>query len=171
MSLDVLLLLLRVISALLLLGFIGALFWFMMQDLRLAQRLLSVQTEALGVLELLPLTAPADAADGAAEDGADGVTDALTVGTRFPLLPVTRIGRATVNTIVLEDDFASGEHALLVRRGNQWFVEDLQSRNGTLLNDAPLTETAVVTTGDVITIGKTRLMVRLDSQLLPNKKD
>jgi pSer/pThr/pTyr-binding forkhead associated (FHA) protein len=37
----------------------------------------------------------------------------------------------------------------------------LGSRNGTLLNDLPLKEAAVITTGDIITIGSTQLKVEL----------
>ena len=80
-------------------------------------------------------------------------------GTVFPLLPVTRIGRAEYNTIVLEDAFVSAEHALLSRRENQWWLEDLNSRNGTLLNDLAIAEPAVVSAGDVITIGSVQLKI------------
>nr|MBP6804905.1 FHA domain-containing protein [Chloroflexota bacterium] len=41
------------------------------------------------------------------------------------------------------------------------WLEDLGSRNGTLLNGAPLVETAVISAGDVITIGGTDLKVEL----------
>ncbi|MFN2181963.1 MAG: FHA domain-containing protein, partial [Candidatus Promineifilaceae bacterium] len=63
------------------------------------------------------------------------------------------------NTIVLEDAFVSAEHALLARRDAQWWLEDLNSRNGTLLNDLPLGESTVVSAGDVITIGSVQLKI------------
>ena len=59
--------------------------------------------------------------------------------------------------MVLNNGYASGEHALLSWRGGQWWLEDLGSRNGTLLNEAPLTDTAVVSAGDVISVGGTQL--------------
>jgi pSer/pThr/pTyr-binding forkhead associated (FHA) protein len=45
---------------------------------------------------------------------------------------------------------------LLSLRGSQWWLEDLNSRNGTLLNDSPLETPTVVTMGDVVTIGNTQ---------------
>jgi pSer/pThr/pTyr-binding forkhead associated (FHA) protein len=44
-------------------------------------------------------------------------------------------------------------------RGQQWWLEDLNSRNGTLLNDVPLHEATVVSPGDIITIGSTHLKI------------
>ena len=78
---------------------------------------------------------------------------------QFPLLPVTGIGRNPSNTIVIEDDYASGEHVLIALRGQQWWLEDLGSRNGTLLNGQPLVQAAVISAGDVVTIGHTSLKV------------
>ena len=79
----------------------------------------------------------------------------------FPLLPLTRLGRAPSNAIVVDDGFTSSEHALIVLRGQRWWLEDLESRNGTLLNDVPLTEPAVISAGDVVTIGQTRFKVEI----------
>ena len=43
------------------------------------------------------------------------------------------LGRAQDCDFVLGDDYASSRHARLFRRGSQWFVEDLESRNGTFV--------------------------------------
>lgn len=43
------------------------------------------------------------------------------------------LGRAEDCDFVLGDDYASSRHARLFRRGSQWFVEDLESRNGTFV--------------------------------------
>jgi pSer/pThr/pTyr-binding forkhead associated (FHA) protein len=77
----------------------------------------------------------------------------------FPLLPVTSIGRATSNTIVLPDGFASTEHALITRRNGQWLLQDQHSRNGTFLNEAKVEGTAVISPGDIIAIGGTQLKI------------
>ena len=74
---------------------------------------------------------------------------------------MTSIGRSSNNVIVLDDGYTSGQHSLITRRGKLWWLEDLASRNGTLLNDAVLTETAVLSTGDVITIGNIKLKLEL----------
>lgn len=138
----ILLLIFRIASAALLLIFLGAIAWLLYQDLRRASSLSLRGGRTEGHLRVL-----------ASDSATAGV------GTVFPLLPMTRIGRAEYNTIVLEDAFVSAEHALLSRRENQWWLEDLNSRNGTLLNDLAVTESAVVSAGDVITIGSVQLII------------
>ena len=134
--------LLRILSALILLGFLAAIAWLIYQDLQRASSAATEEVRARGHLRVV---------------ASESATAA--VGTIFPLLPVTRIGRAEYNTIVLEDAFVSAEHALLTRRDKQWWLEDLKSRNGTLLNDLPLKDAAVVSAGDVITIGSVQLKI------------
>ena len=46
-------------------------------------------------------------------------------GASFPLDAVTTLGRDVNNGIVLDDPFASAEHAVLTFRGRAWYVEDL----------------------------------------------
>jgi hypothetical protein len=82
------------------------------------------------------------------------------IGTTFPLDAVTTIGRDVNNTIVLEDSFASAEHAVLSFRGRAWYLEDMGSTNGTFVDDAPIDQVVPVGFGDEISIGETRL--RLD---------
>lgn len=48
------------------------------------------------------------------------------------------IGRASGSDLVLEDRFLSHQHSRVFRRGEQLVVEDLGSRNGTLLNGRPV---------------------------------
>jgi pSer/pThr/pTyr-binding forkhead associated (FHA) protein len=63
---------------------------------------------------------------------------------------------------MLDDAYTSNQHAVIRKRGKQWWLEDLDSRNGTLLNDMPLTKPTVVTTGDRVTIGQTSLAIELN---------
>src|SRR5918998_3503013 len=49
------------------------------------------------------------------------------------------IGRAPGCTLVLDDDYSSSRHARIFPQGDQWFVEDLGSTNGTFLGDNQLT--------------------------------
>jgi hypothetical protein len=51
-----------------------------------------------------------------------------------------RIGRSPDNDLILRDPATSGHHARLERRGSQWFVVDLGSTNGTLVNGEPIQE-------------------------------
>lgn len=86
----------------------------------------------------------------------------VSVGRRWSLLPITTIGRATTNTITLNETFVSNEHALITWRGGRWWLEDLNSSNGTLLNDETLEEPTVLSTGDVIGVGRIRARVEVD---------
>ena len=69
----------------------------------------------------------------------------------------TTIGRDVNNAIVIEDMFASAEHAILTFRGRAWYVEDLGSTNGTFVNGAPVEGVAPLGFGDVIQVGQVRL--------------
>jgi pSer/pThr/pTyr-binding forkhead associated (FHA) protein len=91
-----------------------------------------------------------------------GQTDLLP-GQAFPLGVLTGLGRAPSNTVIVEDPFASNEHALLAFREDRWWLEDLGSRNGTLLNGERLRAPAIVATGDEIGIGGVRLRIELET--------
>lgn len=143
----VLLLLLRLLAALVLLAFLGVIGWLIYQDMQLTRELWAERGRAYGVLRVVG----GDQGNGRPADGL------------YPLRPVTSIGRASANTIVLEDDYVSNEHAMLMLRGRQWWLEDLNSRNGTLLNDVRLDAPTVVSPGDVITIGNTRLKLEFSA--------
>lgn len=81
----------------------------------------------------------------------------LAPGTVFTLGPVTSLGRKASNTIVLDDDFVSGEHALVSWRDNRAWLEDVASTNGTFLNEAEVTRPTPVAEGDLLGIGDVRL--------------
>ncbi|MFN2138457.1 MAG: FHA domain-containing protein [Candidatus Promineifilaceae bacterium] len=142
MSEAALLLLLRLASGLLLFVFLAVLASFVYRDLQQSAEEVRASRQAYGTLRVV-----SSDASSAAE------------GTVFPLLPITRIGRAAGNTIVLEDSFVSSEHAMLTRRERQWWLEDLQSRNGTILNDLRVEAPTVVGAGDIITIGSVQLRI------------
>ena len=78
-------------------------------------------------------------------------------GSSFPLDAVTTLGRDVNNSIVVDDPFASSDHAVLTFRGRAWYVEDLGSTNGTFVNGVPVTEVTPLGFGDVIQLGQVRL--------------
>ena len=134
------LLMLRILSALVLLAFLGVLGWLLQRELTVAARVLDNEEADLGFVHVL-----------------DGQANA----TRAKLRPVVSIGRIPTNTIILDNSYTSAQHALITHRDNQWWVEDLNSRNGTLLNDIPVTAPAVITVGDVIAIGDVKLTLEI----------
>ncbi len=83
--------------------------------------------------------------------------DDLAEGAVIKLIPFTTLGRLESNTIAISDPYASSEHALLAWRSGQWWLEDRDSRNGTLLNDIAVEEPLVISHGDIIGIGQVRL--------------
>lgn len=74
---------------------------------------------------------------------------------RHELRPVNALGRNQDNHIVIDDPFASTHHAIIVWRDQQWWIEDLESHNGTQLNGHRLTEPERLSSGDLIQIGET----------------
>ncbi len=87
--------------------------------------------------------------------------DSLAEGAVIKLVSFTTLGRLESNTVAVGDPYASSEHALLAWRSGQWWLEDRDSRNGTLLNDIPVEEPLVISHGDVIGIGQVRLKFEL----------
>lgn len=146
METEVLLFLLRILSALLLLCLIGAVFWVIWRDYRTTLSQITASRRAYGSL--------------IAMRELDG--DYMLVGDIYPLLPLTSLGRSPTSTVKVDDSFASGDHALIARRNGQWWVEDRGSRNGTTLNGILVTRPAVITHGDIIGIGHMRYRVDLE---------
>ncbi len=75
---------------------------------------------------------------------------------------VTVIGRvSSASDLVLPwNEEVSREHAAILYSGGQFFVEDLQSQNGTFVNDAPIAR-VLLRSGDRIRIGSQVLTFRL----------
>lgn len=144
MSVAETLFVLRVISGISLLIIIGTLFYMIWRDYQGVVNQLHANRRVYGHLVTL--------------QEIDG--NYIAIGTPNPLLPVTSIGRSPTNTIAIDDSFASSEHALIAMRDGQWWLEDRQSRNGTLLNELPIEEATIMADGDVVGIGNFRL--RLD---------
>ncbi len=55
-------------------------------------------------------------------------------GRAFALEVITPLGRDVNNAIVIDDPFASADHAVLTYRGRSWYLEDLGSTNGSYVN-------------------------------------
>ena len=70
------------------------------------------------------------------------------------------IGRGSDAAIRLDDDYVSTRHARIASSGEQWFVEDLGSTNGTYIGTQRLTQPTTLQLGSQVRIGKTTLELR-----------
>lgn len=145
MTLEIGLLILRSIAGILLLAFLITLFVMLWRDLRVISQEVNSRTKRRGQLVVTKSENPA-----------------VKPGTVYPLLPLTSLGRAPTNTIRLNDAFTSSEHALVTLRSGQWWLEDRESSNGTLLNGEPIFQPLVIATGDLIGVGQVELRLELE---------
>jgi len=70
------------------------------------------------------------------------------------------IGRGADAQILLDDDYVSTRHARVAVSGDQWFVEDLGSTNGTYIGSVRITQPTAISLGTQVRIGKTLLELR-----------
>ena len=65
------------------------------------------------------------------------------------------LGRSATCGLPLNDPAVSMEHAQIARHGNRYFVTDLNSTNGTWVNDQKLTGPTYLVDGDTVAVGDT----------------
>ncbi len=71
-----------------------------------------------------------------------------------------RIGRAPNNEFVIEDDYASSQHARLQRTDDGWLLQDLNSTNGTYVDGARIGAPVPIKQDMQVRIGKTIFELR-----------
>ncbi len=82
-------------------------------------------------------------------------------GTTLPLREAgVLLGRNPECTLVLDDEFASGRHARIYAEGGSWFLEDLNSTNGTFIGNERVEGTRPVGEGTRLRIGTTVIELR-----------
>lgn len=145
MTPDQLLFGLRVLAALVLYGFLGVLLMFLWRDLRSAGE--------------DPWRAP---------EAHLVIMEGKHAGERYALQPTTDIGRGAGNVIQLDDETVSAQHARISYQGGQWWLEDLASRNGTMVNELMIQEPLVITYGDELSLG--RVSARMESGPVPDEE-
>lgn len=70
-------------------------------------------------------------------------------------LAVCRIGRGSENSIVVDDGLSSREHAMIRRDASgNCILTDLGSRNGTRINNRPISTPVKLANGDVVLVGR-----------------
>ncbi len=62
-------------------------------------------------------------------------------------------------SLIIDDDFASGQHARFLTVRGLWYIEDLDSTNGTMLNGRPILSVQLLKRRDKIKIGHTVMTV------------
>jgi len=80
------------------------------------------------------------------------------------------IGRDQTCDLNLDVNTVSAEHARLSYHHRNWWVEDLRSRNGTLLNLELVTTPAILVSGDELQLGQVLLKISINEEPkdLPN---
>jgi pSer/pThr/pTyr-binding forkhead associated (FHA) protein len=80
------------------------------------------------------------------------------------------IGRDALAQIRLQHDEAvSNIHARIFRKEGNWWIEDLQSTNGTFLNEDPVITPTIIVSGDQITCGETTIEISANNNPSPAK--
>jgi hypothetical protein len=140
-------------------AFLGVLYLFLIWIARSARR------------DLRRTEVPGGDRSGLTEGGGGGTMDAWLVvdrsdvlepGSRYDLFGGATLGRSGDADISFSDRYASGLHARVYSRGDRYFVEDMNSTNGTLLNGAEVVGEAEIADGSVISIGDTSFRFELD---------
>ncbi|HWQ83150.1 MAG TPA: FHA domain-containing protein [Anaerolineales bacterium] len=134
------LLALRVVLALVLYGFLALALNLTWKNLRATSQRLAVPQ--FPRLALLP-------ADTEAEPG-------------YYNTQIVLVGRDPASDLHLDDPTISAHHARISFHHGQWWLEDLHSRNGTLLNQEAVSEPVVITGGDSLRCGQVELRIVIE---------
>jgi len=141
---GILLLLVRLAMALALYGFLGWAVWTLWRDIKRQSELIA--SRRIPAIKLI------------------NRTDAERLSYEFTV-PDLVIGRNQTCDLILDEKTVSAEHARLSYHHGNWWVEDLYSRNGTLINLEMLTTPAVLASGDEIQLGQVMLKIEISGDI------
>jgi pSer/pThr/pTyr-binding forkhead associated (FHA) protein len=84
------------------------------------------------------------------------ISEGANAGVSVPLegAPIL-LGRGADATIRLDDDYVSTRHARFVPHGDDWYIEDLGSTNGTYIGSQRISTPMMVAIGVQVRVGKT----------------
>lgn len=81
----------------------------------------------------------------------------MDVGDTLKLQIYTSIGRSSDNVIVLLDNSVSAKHSLVTYQEGSWWLQDVGSTNGTVLNGTGVSGRLPLRAHDVVALGKVHL--------------
>jgi pSer/pThr/pTyr-binding forkhead associated (FHA) protein len=140
---GIILLVLRILLAVTLYGFLGFVIYIFIKDLK-------QQGELLAARQPPPLTLIESAAEGKKSQ-------------RY-IKPVIILGRESGCDFSLDDQTVSSKHARLAYRKQQWWLEDLASTNGTFLNGDAVHTPMVIAHGDELRLGHIEVRIEIDHE-------
>jgi len=85
----------------------------------------------------------------------------LEMGAEFELSASGTIGREAPNTIILPDAGVSARHGRIAFRHGGWWIEDLQSANGTYVNAIRIEAPTLLADGDELEVAQVRLRLEI----------
>lgn len=133
---------------------IALLYLFLLQIARVTLRELS----ALAHLDAEPHQ-PKGAFGDAYLELVEPANSSYSPGTIFHLNPLTVLGRHPDCDIAVADTSVSAEHAEITANGSGWWIRDLGSTNGTLINGSEVTFPTQLKTGDILQCGRVKFRV------------
>lgn len=136
----IILLIIRLVMALALYGFLGWAVWTLWRDIKRQDELMEARR-----FPELTLTQRDESGE---------------VSYKFST-PDVLVGRDQICDLILDEKTVSAEHARLSYHHSNWWVEDLGSRNGILLNLELLSTQAVVVSGDELQLGQVLIVVEI----------
>ena len=81
-------------------------------------------------------------------------------GSFFPVSSKMRLGRAPDNDIILNAKTVSSYHAEIIIKNNLYYIKDLDSTNGTKINDERISGETVLDSGSSLQIGEIKMSVK-----------
>jgi len=137
LSLEVIILILRIAVVALLYLFLYRVLRAILRELRTASIADTAPASEYGYLVVL-----------------DAGQTGLQPGKKFPLNQINTIGRAVTNDVPLNDTFLSSNHAQLEWDGTNWVLQDVGSTNGTWISGQRIAAPTAINYGDVIQLGR-----------------
>lgn len=138
---GVVFLILRILLVTMLFGFVGWSLYILWKDLR--SQATAVQSRRAPALSL-------------------SITNTLDDQARTFTTTEVLIGRSPTASYSVRNETVSSNHARLVYRQNQWWVEDLRSTNGSFLNEERIYTPTVVMNGDDLRCGQVNIQVKIE---------